>query len=233
MNNDQSISFDDLETTKKGQRTMNTQTPSFIPQAAVDLTDSKGHRGQLANFVLNRTSSDVAIDEAICLAAIECDTADAPFHVMSVISFFQLLMDKVSWNARKLFVANQMAAAGVGIYGLDGAQRAIDTVGVNATNEDIHNIVKADYEQLFIAQSELLSVLEVGDSMDIDLFFFNPAVRLEDGSWDNNAHCCDSFDSALDTMNSIVDDLKAKERTDKMQQYKKMRDARLKERLSA
>jgi len=233
MNNDQSISFDDLETTNKGQRTMNSQTPSFLPQAFLDISDRKGYKGDLANYIAKRITADASIDEAICLAAIECDSPDAPFHVMAVINFFQLLMDKVSWNARKLFVANQMAAAEVGIYGLDGAQRAIDTVGVNATNEDIHHIVKSDYEQLFIAQSELLSVLEVGDSMDIDLFFFNPAVRLEDGSWDNNAHCCDSFNSALDAMNTIVDELKDRERTDKMAQFKKLRDARLKERLSA
>lgn len=248
MNNDQSIKFDDLETsadapkaktkakTKAKPQTRAHNVPSFLPQAFADVSERKGYKGDLARYIACWITSDVDIDEAIAMAAIDCNGQgqEAPFNVIAVIGFYQDLMDKVCWNARRLFVANNLASAQTnetgGIYGVDFAQRAIDSTGVNADNATIYDIVNADYAQLFLAQSELLAVMDV--NMDIDLLFFNPSERNEDGSW-SNPYQCDSFDTALEAMNGICDRLKANEKVDQLAKLKALRDARLKERLSA
>ena len=234
MNNDQSISFDDLEYLSPVTKAHN--VPSFLPQAFLDICERKGYKGNLANYIASRLTADVNIDEAIAVAAIDCNGQgqEAPFNVMAVIGFYQDLMDKVCWNARRLFVANNLASAQTdatgGIYGVDFSQRAIDSTGVNADNATIYDIVKSDYEQLFLAQSELLAVMDM--NIDIDLMFFNPSERQEDGSW-QNPHYCDSFDAALEVMNGICDKLKTEEKANQLSKLKALRDARLKERLSA
>jgi len=77
----------------------------------------------------------------------------------------------------------------------------------------------------------VLAVLNI--DADIDLYFFNPSQydKLSD-VWDT-PHRCESFHSALEVMEGICDELKANERETKLAEYKRMRDARLKQRLAA
>ena len=239
--NDQ-ITFEDLEDTNDNNTVRPTlgvnAVESFIPKAFDALLDRKGYRGNLANYIASKLNgNDIAIDEAIAFAAIECQAqgTEAPFNVMACVSFYQDLMDKGCWNARKLYVANNIAEeqerGSGGIYGIDLADRAIEATGVNALNDVVPEIVKSDYEHLFIGQSEVLSVL--GIDADIDLYFFNPSQydKLTD-TW-QTPHRCESFSSALEAMEGICDELKINERETKLAEYKRLRDARLKQRLAA
>ena len=82
---------------------MSNQT--FINQAFYALCEYKGFKGDTATFVSNQQAATV-IEQYVegFLTAVESE--DAVVHRLSVLGSLQDLMNKVSWNARKLFKAN-------------------------------------------------------------------------------------------------------------------------------
>ena len=69
------------------------------------------------------------------------ETNNASIHCLSVLGNIQhLAMDKVSWNARKLFNANAPSRSRLendgALWGMEATERVREFVGVDADNED-------------------------------------------------------------------------------------------------
>lgn len=214
---------------------------SFIPGALTRLCQGKSntHFTNLANYVAGFTDAETPIDVAFAKASFACSAAqdEAPFHTFAVLGFFQNIMDRIMWNARKLDIAFQRAeqqeAESGGIYGVDLAQSAMDEVGVHdVPRERIKDAVQSDYELLFQTQTLIMVELGIdGEAFDIDLLFFNPSVLDEiTGEWLKPTPAS-TYDEAMQVMQNTVDELKAKDNSTKLAGFManraKMLDARL------
>lgn len=217
-------------------------TESFIPGAISRLCQGKTntHFTNLANYISGFTGPDTQIDVALAKAAFECHSAqdEAPFHTFAVLGFFQNIMDRIMWNARKLHVSLERAAKeeseSGGIYGVDLAQTAIDDVGVNLPLDRIRDAVQSDYELLFTTQTLIMAELGIdGEAFDIDLLFFNPSSLDEETETWVRATPADNYDDAFRVMQEIVDELKASDNNTKLANFMANRAAALEARLAA
>ena len=217
-------------------------TESFIPGAITRLCEGKSntHFTNLANYIAGFTGPDTQIDVALAKAAFECHSAqdEAPFHTFAVLGFFQNIMDRIMWNARKLNVALERAAQEEaetgGIYGVELAQKAIDDVGVNLPIDRIRDAVQSDYELLFTTQTLIMSELGIdGEAFDIDLLFFNPSSLDEETETWVRKTPADNYDAAMQVMQEIVDELKASDNKTKLANFMANRAAALEARLAA
>ena len=217
-------------------------TESFIPGAITRLCQGKSntHFTNLANYIAGFTGPDTPIDVALAKAAFECHSAqdEAPFHTFAVLGFFQNIMDRIMWNARKLNVslerAAQEEAESGGIYGVDLAQTAIDDVGVNLPIDRIKDAVQSDYELLFTTQTLIMSELGIdGEAFDIDLLFFNPSSLDEETETWVRKTPADNYDAAMQVMQEIVDELKASDNKTKLANFMANRASALEARLAA
>ena len=221
---------------------MNNMTESFIPGAINKLCAGKtnSHFTNLANYVSAFTNDGTSIDVALAKASFECHSSEdeAPFHTFAVLGFFQNIMDRVMWNARKLNIALERAEKqeqeSGGIYGLDLAQSAIDDVETDMPRERIKAAVQSDYELLFTTQTLIMTELGIdGQAFDIDLLFFNPSsLDKQTDSW-VNATPADTYDSAMLVMQEIVDELKASDAKTQLAGFMANRAAALEARLAA
>ncbi len=226
---------------------MNNMTESFIPGAINKLCAGKtnSHFTNLANYVSAFTNDGTSIDVALAKACFECHFEnsslyldDAPFHTFSVLGFFQNLMDRVMWNARKLNIALERAEKqeqeSGGIYGIDLAQSAIDDVETDMPRERIKEAVQSDYELLFTTQTLIMTELGIdGQAFDIDLLFFNPSsLDKQTETW-VNATPADTYDSAMLVMQEIVDELKSSDAKTQLAGFMANRAAALEARLAA
>eukprot|EP00919_Chromeraceae_sp_WS-2016_P068641 GHVR01162505.1.p1 GENE.GHVR01162505.1~~GHVR01162505.1.p1 ORF type:complete len:222 (-),score=47.54 GHVR01162505.1:594-1259(-) len=221
---------------------MTSYSESFIPGAMNKLCAGKtnSHFTNLANYIAGFTNDSTPIDVALAKAVFECQAAEqeAPFHTFAVLGFFQTIMDRVMWNARKLRIAmdraEQQQQESGGIYGVDLAQSAIDDVEVNIDFNRIKDAVQSDYELLFTTQTLIMSELAIdGEQFGIDLLFFNPSNLDEtSGQWVQDTPA-DTYDDAMRVMQEIVDDLKAADNKTLMAGYLKNREAVLAARLAA
>lgn len=217
-------------------------TESFIPGAITRLCQGKtnSHFTNLANYIAGFTGPDTPIDVALAKAAFECHSAqdEAPFHTFAVLGFFQNIMDRIMWNARKLNVSMERAAQeeaeSGGIYGVDLAQTAIDDVGVNLPIDRIKDAVQSDYELLFTTQTLIMSELGIdGEAFDIDLLFFNPSSLDEETETWVRKTPADNYDAAMQVMQEIVDELKASDNKTKLANFMANRASALEARLAA
>lgn len=217
-------------------------TESFIPGAITRLCQGKtnSHFTNLANYIAGFTGPDTPIDVALAKAAFECHSAqdEAPFHTFAVLGFFQNIMDRIMWNARKLNVSLERAAQeekeSGGIYGVDLAQTAIDDVGVNLPIDRIRDAVQSDYELLFTTQTLVMAELGIdGEAFDIDLLFFNPSSLDEESETWVRKTPADNYDAAMQVMQEIVDELKASDSKTKMASFMANRASALEARLAA
>ena len=214
---------------------------SFIPGALTRLCQGKSNTffTNLANYVAGFTDAETPIDVAFAKAAFECngDREAAPFPTFAVLGFFQNVMDRIMWNARKLDIAFQRAEQqeeeSGGIYGVELAQSAMDEVGVHdVPRERIKEAVQSDYELLFQTQTLIMAELGIdGEAFDIDLLFFNPSVLDETtGEWLKPTPAS-SYDEAMQVMQTTVDERKSKDNATKLAGFManraKMLDARL------
>lgn len=221
---------------------MNNMTESFIPGAINKLCAGKtnSHFTNLANYVSAFTNDGTSIDVALAKACFECHSSEdeAPFHTFAVLGFFQNLMDRVMWNARKLNIALERAEKqeqeSGGIYGVDLAQSAIDDVETDMPRERIKDAVQSDYELLFTTQTLIMTELGIdGQAFDIDLLFFNPSsLDKQTDTW-VNATPADTYDSAMLVMQEIVDELKASDAKTQLAGFMANRAAALEARLAA
>ena len=176
---------------------------SFIPSAFNSLTERKGQRGAIARAIEEapgNTFEDKFL-EIVCLNAAD----DTPFHYLAVISFLQPLMDKVSWNARKLFNGNLGEDSG---NGYDPAAFASEAVGVVASNEEISQIVDADYGALDLLSTMACQICGMGEqdgSPSMAFYYFAPTSKVGD-DWVTD-YSCTSFDDAFSAMDEIAEKL--------------------------
>lgn len=187
---------------------------SFIPQAFYALCEYKGFKGDTARFVSNHLNVD---DTGIAgqyvegfLSAVESE--DAVVHRLSVLGSLQDLMNKVSWNARKLFKANNansdMDNNGAP-WGLEASERVRQLVDVNADNEELVQILEADFETLQMVHT----ILSQQTGIDTPLYYFVETERQPNGDWVDVTNAT-SFDDAMTAMDNIVDKLNEQSRED-------------------
>ena len=191
---------------------MSNQT--FIPQAFYALCEYKGFKGDTARFVSNHLNVD---DTGIAgqyvegfLSAVESE--DAVVHRLSVLGSLQDLMNKVSWNARKLFKANNansdMDNNGAP-WGLEASERVRQLVDVNADNEELVKILESDFESLQMVHT----ILSQQTGIDTPLYYFVETERQPNGDWFDVTNAT-TFDDAMTAMDNIVDKLNEQSKED-------------------
>lgn len=191
---------------------MSNQT--FINQAFYALCEYKGFKGDTARFVSNHLNVD---DTGIAgqyvegfLSAVESE--DAVVHRLSVLGSLQDLMNKVSWNARKLFkanVANSDMDNNGAPWGLEASERVRQLVDVNADNEELIKILESDFETLQMVHT----ILSQQTGIDTPLYYFVETERQPNGDWVDVTNAT-TFDDAMTAMDDIVDKLNEQSKED-------------------
>lgn len=191
---------------------MSNQT--FINQAFYALCEYKGFKGDTARFVSNHLNVD---DTGIAgqyvegfLSAVESE--DAVVHRLSVLGSLQDLMNKVSWNARKLFkanVANSDMDNNGAPWGLEASERVRQLVDVDADNEELVQILESDFEQLQLVHT----ILSQQTGIDTPLYYFVETERQPNGDWVDVTNAT-TFDDAMTAMDNIVDKLNEQSKDD-------------------
>lgn len=184
---------------------------TFINQAFYALCEYKGFKGDTARFASNHLGETVAEQyvEAF-LSAIASE--DAVVHRLSVLGSLQDLMNKCSWNARKLFKAN---VANINMdnngapWGLEASERVRQIVDVDADNEALVQILESDFEELQLVHT----ILSQQTGIDTPLYYFVETERQPNGDWVDVTKAT-TFDDAMTAMDEIVDKLNESSRED-------------------
>ena len=171
----------------------------------------KGFKGDTATFVSNQQATTV-IEQYVegFLTAVESE--DAVVHRLSVLGSLQDLMNKVSWNARKLFkanVANSDMDNNGAPWGLEASERVRQLVDVDADNETLAKIIESDFESLQMVHT----ILSQQTGIDTPLYYFVETERQPNGDWVDVTNAT-TFDDAMTAMDDIVDKLNEKSRED-------------------
>jgi len=182
---------------------------SFIPQAFYALCEYKGFKGETAKFVSCHTN-EANTDDGILGQYVEAfltavESEDAVVHRLSVLGSLQDLMNKCSWNARKLFkanVANSDMDNNGAPWGLEASERVRQLVDVDAGNEELIKILESDFESLQLVHT----ILSQQTGIDTPLYYFVETERQPNGDWVDVTNAT-SFDDAMTAMDAIVDKL--------------------------
>ena len=185
--------------------------PTFVTQAFYALTEYNNFKGKTAQYVANQDGATI-IDQYVegFLAAVENE--DAVVHRLSVLGSLQDLMNKCSWNARKLFkanVANLDQDNNGAPWGLEASERVRQLVDVDACNEVVPKILEQDFEQLQLVHT----ILSQTTGIDTPLYYFVETERQPNGDWVDVVKA-ENFDDAMSAMDNIVDKLNEKSRED-------------------
>lgn len=184
---------------------------SFIPQAFYALCEYKGFKGDTATYVSNQQAATV-LDQYVEAFLTAVESEDAVVHRLSVLGSLQDLMNKCSWNARKLFkanVANSDMDNNGAPWGLEASERVRQLVDVNADNEELIKILESDFEQLQMVHT----ILSQTTGIDTPLYYFVETERQPNGDWVDVTNAT-TFDDAMTAMDNIVDKLNEKARED-------------------
>lgn len=184
---------------------------SFIPQAFYALTEYNNFKGKTATYVANQEGATI-IDQYVEAFLVAVENEDAVVHRLSVLGSLQDLMNKCSWNARKLFKANvanlDMDNNGAP-WGLEATERVRQLVDVEADNEIIPKILESDFEQLQLVHT----ILSQTTGLDTPLYYFVETERQPNGDWVDVVNAT-TFDEAMTAMDNIVDKLNEQSRED-------------------
>lgn len=186
---------------------------TFINQAFYALCEYKDFKGKTATFVSSQTGNTV-IDQYVEAFLVAVESNDAVIHRLSVLGSLQHLMNKVSWNARKLFAANARSELTGGDnkgapWGLEATERVRQMVDVDACNDEVINIIKSDFDELQIVQT----ILSQTTNIDTPLYYFVETERQPNGDFVDVVNA-ESFDDAMVAMDDIIDKLNEKSRED-------------------
>ena len=189
---------------------------SFIPQAFYALCEYKGYKGETARFVSCHTN-EANTDDGILGQYVEgfltsVESEDAVVHRLSVLGSLQDLMNKCSWNARKLFkanIANNDMDNNGAPWGLEASERVRQLVDVDADNETLVKILEDDFESLQLVHT----ILSQQTGIDTPLYYFVETERQPNGDWIDVTKAA-SFDDAMTAMDEIVDKLNEQSKDD-------------------
>ena len=180
---------------------------SFIPAAAAALSDRSGKKAQLAKHidsfegVFEGTLESTFEDRVYQALAMSFDK-DSLYIPIQILGYMQDLMDKVSWNARRVLKSYHIPDE---VYGCDPTEKAREETGVSVDLEHIEDVVDADFKTLYLI---VANMLQCEEGLDFELHYFNPS-ELVDGQW-LDTRTCDSFTDAQVQMDDIVPALKVK-----------------------
>ena len=202
---------------------------SFIPNAFQSLTERSGKKGAAARFVQSQDGATIEAQfvEAIIATYSEQESGgESTHHMLTLLGLFQDLLDKCSWNARRLTRALQREAE-VGdidhIYGVDTVESTSVDVGVTCELANVEEVISNDYAQLTIEWSRLSQVV-APDRDDAQLYMFAPSQYDEVSDTWVQIHKCEDFGSALAAMDLEADRLAEKSRQEAKQKLLQLRE---------
>ena len=147
--------------------------------------------------------------------------------MLTLLGLFQDLLDKCSWNARRLTRAIQREAAAGDInhiYGVDTVESTSVDVGVSCELEHIEEIISNDYAHLTIEWSRLSPVV-APDRDDAQLYMFAQSQAGKASEQWVQRHKCEDFTNALAAMDRLTGWLKSRaEAKQKLLQLHEMQD---------
>ena len=202
---------------------------SFIPNAFQSLTERSGKKGAAARFVQSQDGATIEAQfvEAIIATYSEQESGgESTHHMLTLLGLFQDLLDKCSWNARRLTRALQREAE-VGdidhIYGVDTVESTSVDVGVTCELGNVDAVISNDYAHLTIEWSRLSQVV-APDRDDAQLYMFAPSQYDEVSDTWVQVHKCEDFGSALAAMDLEADRLAEKSRQEAKQKLLQLRE---------
>jgi len=180
---------------------------TFIFDAFQATTAYRGYKGDIAKFLDKLNDGDdlesfeQMFEDAIIIAA-ETEV----FAPMAIVGHLQQVMNKVCWNARKLFNANNKPSV---VWGSDPAEQSVDDTGVSITNDNLSQVVDDDFNALFAIQSNLLACLDDDGYME-PLYYFTEDEVQPNGDWITVTKCT-SFDEAFTHMDAVAEKLRTQQ----------------------
>lgn len=202
---------------------------TFITNAFQSLTERSGKKGAAARFVQQQDGATIEAQfvEAIIATYSEQESGgESTHHMLTLLGLFQDLLDKCSWNARRLTRALQREAE-VGdidhIYGVDTVESTSVDVGVTCELANVEEIISNDYAHLTIEWSRLSQVV-APDRDDAQLYMFAPSQYDEVSDTWVQVHKCEDFGSALAAMDLEADRLAEKSRQEAKQKLLQLRE---------
>jgi hypothetical protein len=202
---------------------------TFITNAFQSLTERSGKKGAAARFVQSQDGATIEeqfVNAIIATYSEQESGGESTHHMLTLLGLFQDLLDKCSWNARRLTRALQREAE-VGdinhIYGVDTVESTSVDVGVSCELEHIDEIISNDYAHLTIEWSRLSQVV-APDRDDAQLYMFGPSQYDEASDQWVQVHKCEDFGSALAAMDLEADRLAEKSRQEAKQKLLALRE---------
>lgn len=188
---------------------------TLIETAVTDLSTSKSMIGDVSNVVLRQDHDNIANRIALTYlkfarqrqeaARAEKETGTRGNDPLAkpeyMLSYVQQVMNKVCWNARRLFIANSVEDFANGI---DFSQDVGEEVGMYVDSKHISE----EIDDVFMTLNNLHTWLagQMSYLTDIDpLFHFAQNEKVGEDWVQTSA--CTSFDDALSAMNDIVEKL--------------------------
>lgn len=169
---------------------------SFIPAAAAALSDRSGKKAQIAKYI---DSFEGTFEDRVYQALALSFDSDSQYIPIQILGYMQDLMDKVSWNARRVLKSYHIPDE---VYGCDPTEKAREETGVSVDLEHIEDVVDADFKILYLI---VANMLQCEEGLDFELHYFNPSEVIDD-QW-VETRTCDSFKDAQVQMDDIVDKL--------------------------
>jgi hypothetical protein len=202
---------------------------TFITNAFQSLTERSGKKGAAARFVQSQDGATIEeqfVNAIIATYSEQESGGESTHHMLTLLGLFQDLLDKCSWNARRLTRALQREAE-VGdinhIYGVDTVESTSVDVGVSCELEHIEEVISNDYAHLTIEWSRLSQVV-APDRDDAQLYMFAPSQYDEASEQWVQTHKCEDFGSALAAMDLEADRLAEKSRQEAKQKLLALRE---------
>lgn len=204
---------------------------SFIPNAFQAITERSGKKGAAARFVQSQDGANIHqqfVNAAIATYAEQEVNGDkgSTHHMLTLLGLYQDLLDKCSWNARRLFrtIQREAIAGDVGhIYGVDTVESTSLAVGVSCELDHIEDVMANDLAVCTIEWSQLSQVV-APDRDDAQLYMFAPSQYDEASDQWVQVHKCESFGDALTAMEDEADRLAEKSRDETRQKLLALRE---------
>lgn len=196
------------------------KTQSFIDTILTEMTSKKNAQGYIAKRIQEQKHDSVLNRIAMTFSVLGRERSQANRVMAEVrakpeqlLSFTQNLSNAMCWQARRLMMEQQAAAAESQAMGMNFAEERADEMGVDGIGEGVEAIAKQVEDDAFglgnvyaWLASQMSQYLE-----DLEEFhLYVDRQENEEGEWEIIA-TADTFTDALGCMDNALADLREKE----------------------
>jgi len=207
---------------------MTTKT-SFIDAAITEISGGTSSFAPLAAIVQQQSNECPAKRIAYAHIYLDCRRTEdkkagleyAGIKPEKLLSFTQVLMNKVCWMSRKMMVSQTEEDRKDIVNGIDFTQDLADELNLDRFEaEHIKPLVDDDYATMMAVNSWLAREMNYLDDIQ-PLYYYQDMLKDEHGEWYVNA-TADNYDDAMGVIEGVIARLDEQSAADKYQQVANM-----------